>query len=47
MFITNGTVCDWMVVQAITDPDQKVHKSFSQLSYLPMRRGSRGQKSEE
>jgi acyl-CoA dehydrogenase len=31
MFITNGTVCDWMVVQAITDPDQKVHKSFSQF----------------
>ncbi|MBN2570254.1 MAG: acyl-CoA dehydrogenase family protein [Deltaproteobacteria bacterium] len=31
MFITNGTVCDWMVVQAITDPDEKVHKSFSQL----------------
>jgi alkylation response protein AidB-like acyl-CoA dehydrogenase len=29
MFITNGTICDWMVVQAITDPDQKVHKSFS------------------
>ncbi|MEA2102491.1 MAG: acyl-CoA dehydrogenase [Thermodesulfobacteriota bacterium] len=31
MFITNGTVCDWMVVQAITDPDQKVHHSFSQF----------------
>lgn len=31
MFITNGTVCDWMLVQAITDPDQKVHKSFSQI----------------
>jgi acyl-CoA dehydrogenase len=31
MFITNGTVCDWMVVQAITDPDQKVHRSFSQF----------------
>ena len=31
MFITNGTICDWMVVQAITDPDQKVHKSFSQF----------------
>lgn len=22
MFITNGTVCDWMVVQAITDPSE-------------------------
>ncbi len=31
MFITNGSVCDWMVVQAITDPDQKVHRSFSQF----------------
>jgi len=31
MFITNGTVCNWMVVQAITDPDQKAHKSFSQF----------------
>ena len=29
MFINNGTICDWMVVQVITDPDQKVHKSFS------------------
>lgn len=31
MFITNGTVCDWMVVQAITDPQEKAHRSFSQL----------------
>lgn len=31
MFITNGTVCDWMVVQAVTDPQEKVHKSFSQF----------------
>ena len=31
MFITNGTVCDWMVVQAVTDPEQRVHKSFSQF----------------
>ncbi|HQP30751.1 MAG TPA: acyl-CoA dehydrogenase family protein [Deltaproteobacteria bacterium] len=31
IFITNGTVCDWMVVQAITDPEEKVHKSFSQF----------------
>jgi acyl-CoA dehydrogenase len=31
MFITNGSVCDWMVVQAITDPEQKAHKSFSQI----------------
>jgi alkylation response protein AidB-like acyl-CoA dehydrogenase len=31
MFITNGTVCDGMVVQAITDPQEKVHRSFSQF----------------
>jgi len=31
MFITNGTVCDWMVVQAITDPQEKVHRCFSQF----------------
>lgn len=31
MFITNGTVCDVMVVQAITMPDQKKHASFSQI----------------
>jgi len=31
MFITNGTVCDWMVVQAISDPGEKVHRSFSQF----------------
>jgi len=31
MFITNGTVCDFMVVQAITDPEEKMHKSFSQF----------------
>ena len=31
MFITNGSVCDWMVVQAVTDPAEKVHKSFSQF----------------
>lgn len=31
MFITNGTVCDFMVVQAITNPDQKKHYSFSQI----------------
>jgi acyl-CoA dehydrogenase len=31
MFITNGTVCDFMVVQAITDPNEKIHKSFSQF----------------
>lgn len=31
MFITNGTVCDWMVVQAVTDPGEKVHRSFSQF----------------
>ena len=31
MFITNGSICDWMVVQAITDPKEKPHKSFSQF----------------
>ncbi len=31
MFITNGTVCDFMVVQAITDPQEKVHRSFTQF----------------
>ncbi len=31
MFITNGSVCDFMVVQAITLPDQKKHASFSQI----------------
>jgi alkylation response protein AidB-like acyl-CoA dehydrogenase len=29
MFITNGTVCDYMVTQCITNPDQKKHNSFS------------------
>jgi alkylation response protein AidB-like acyl-CoA dehydrogenase len=31
MFITNGTVCDWMLTQCITNPDEKAHKSFSQI----------------
>jgi alkylation response protein AidB-like acyl-CoA dehydrogenase len=31
MFITNGTVCDFMVCQAITNPDEKIHRSFSQI----------------
>lgn len=29
MFITNGTVCNFMVAQCITNPDQKKHNSFS------------------
>jgi alkylation response protein AidB-like acyl-CoA dehydrogenase len=29
MFITNGTVCDFMVVQCITNPAEKKHNSFS------------------
>jgi len=29
MFITNGTVCDFMVAQCITNPDEKKHNSFS------------------
>jgi acyl-CoA dehydrogenase len=31
IFITNGTVSDFMVVQAITQPDEKRHKRFSQI----------------
>lgn len=29
MFITNGTVCDFMVVQCITNPERKKYESFS------------------
>ena len=29
MFITNGTVCDFMVAQCITNPEEKKHLSFS------------------
>lgn len=29
MFITNGSVCDFMVAQCITNPEQKKHNSFS------------------
>lgn len=31
MFITNGTVCDFMVAQCITRPEEKKHSSFSQI----------------
>lgn len=31
MFITNGTVADFFVVQCITDPEAKRHNSFSQI----------------
>jgi alkylation response protein AidB-like acyl-CoA dehydrogenase len=31
MFITNGTVCDFMVAQCITNPDAKPHARFSQI----------------
>ncbi len=31
MFITNGTVCDFMVAQCVTNPEEKRHKSFSQI----------------
>jgi alkylation response protein AidB-like acyl-CoA dehydrogenase len=31
MFITNGTVCDWMVCQCVTHPDEKTHHRFSQI----------------
>ncbi|MCK9197937.1 MAG: acyl-CoA dehydrogenase, partial [Syntrophales bacterium] len=29
MFITNGTVCDFMVTQCITNPEEKKYNSFS------------------
>ena len=29
MFITNGTFCDFMVTQCITNPEEKKHNSFS------------------
>lgn len=29
MFITNGTVCDFMIAQCITNPAEKKHNSFS------------------
>jgi alkylation response protein AidB-like acyl-CoA dehydrogenase len=31
MFITNGTVCDYMVCQCVTHPEEKTHKRFSQI----------------
>ena len=31
MFITNGSVCDFMVAQCITNPDAKPHAKFSQI----------------
>jgi alkylation response protein AidB-like acyl-CoA dehydrogenase len=31
MFITNGTVCDYLLVQAITNPQEKRHSSFSMI----------------
>lgn len=31
MFISNGSVCNFMVVQAITNPEEKKHNSFSQI----------------
>ena len=31
MFITNGTVCDFMIVQCISRPEEKKHNSFSQI----------------
>lgn len=32
MFITNGTVCDFMVAQCITNPEEKKHNSFSLIA---------------
>lgn len=31
MFITNGSVCDFMVAQVITRPEEKKHNSFTQI----------------
>lgn len=31
MFITNGSVCDFMVAQCISKPEEKKHSSFSQI----------------
>jgi alkylation response protein AidB-like acyl-CoA dehydrogenase len=31
MFITNGSVCDFMVAQVITKPEEKKHNSFTQI----------------
>jgi alkylation response protein AidB-like acyl-CoA dehydrogenase len=31
MFITNATVCDWMLTQCITNPEEKKHNSFSMV----------------
>jgi len=31
MFITNGTVCDFFVVQCLTEPEGKTHKRFSMI----------------
>jgi alkylation response protein AidB-like acyl-CoA dehydrogenase len=31
MFITNATICDFMVVQCITNPEMKKHDSFSEI----------------
>ncbi|MBM4763784.1 acyl-CoA dehydrogenase family protein [Bacillus sp. B15-48] len=39
IFITNGTVSDFMVVQAITQPDEKRHKRFSQIIVETNREG--------
>ncbi|MDD5476248.1 MAG: acyl-CoA/acyl-ACP dehydrogenase, partial [Syntrophales bacterium] len=31
MFITNGTVCDYMLCQCVTHPEEKRHSRFSQI----------------
>jgi len=31
MFITNGSVCDFMVVQCVTQPEEKRHQRFSMI----------------
>ncbi|MCK9230979.1 MAG: acyl-CoA dehydrogenase family protein [Syntrophales bacterium] len=31
MFITNGTICDFMLCQCITHPEEKRHRRFSQI----------------
>jgi len=40
MFITNGSVCDFMVAQCITKPEEKKHNSFSQIIVPATAKGS-------
>jgi len=39
MFITNGTVCDFFIVQCLTEPEEKTHKRFSMIIVPSYARG--------